>query len=386
MKPRILIDATPVTDRVDGLSVYILNLIGHLPVGCFAEFDFTVLLNEGVHPPELSRLEATQSFTIMRARVAPIGPRQSWDLWRFLGRHRGSFDLVHIASSNYPFGMKGGVCTIHDVTFRQWFDGKPGRLAYAFLAQRYMAEVVRNCLRRADAIIAVSQATKTELREQFDATEEQLRKVHVVHEGWEHLVEYERDVARPVGAAQRDYLFFLGSYRVHKNLPLLIEGFRRAASRIPPAKKLVISGSSDKLSAESRRAVDALNEAGSRVVFTGYLSNADVARYYQGADAFIFPSLSEGFGIPVLEAFHFGAPILCSDRTALPEVAGDAALYFDPEDADSIADAIVRFYADPALGDAMRARGKARLEQFSWAKAANETVDVYRRVLKARLG
>ena len=120
------------------------------------------------------------------------------------------------------------------------------------------------------------------------------------------------------------------------------------------------------------------------MVFTGYVSNACVSRLYREADAFIFPSLSEGFGLPVLEAFHYGTPLLCSNATSLPEVAGDAALYFDPHDAGAIADAIVRFYADPKLGPRLAEAGRRRLREFSWAKAARETVDLSRRCLSGR--
>ena len=381
---RVLIDATPVTSSVDGLSVYIVNLIKNLPAASFADFDFTVLLNPGIEWPDLAAAMRDRGIREMRERIAPIGPRRDWDMLRFLRRHREQFDLIHITSNNYPLALRGGVCTIHDVTFKRWFDSKSRVPGWKLAARFYLDRVVRKALKRAQAVIAVSESTRSELASIFAPTPEDLAKIEVIHEGWEHLVEYEDGECEPFDFEGAGYLFFLGSYRVHKNLGHLLKAFRMALGRIPEDKILVISGSSGKLSAANRGLLDSINRERQRVVFTGYVSNACVSRLYREADAFIFPSLSEGFGLPVLEAFHYGTPLLCSNATSLPEVAGDAALYFDPHDAGAIADAIVRFYADPKLGPRLAEAGRHRLREFSWAKAARETVDLYRRCLSGR--
>ena len=125
-----------------------------------------------------------------------------------------------------------------------------------------------------------------------------------------------------------------------------------------------------------------INCNGERIVFTGYLSNACVEQYFRHCDAFILPSLSEGFGIPVLEAFYFGKPILCSNTTSLPEVAGDAAQYFDPLIPESIAAAMINFYRRPEIAEEFVKKGSERLQLFSWNKAAKETVLLYKKVLK----
>lgn len=378
----VLIDATPVTGSVDGLSVYIVNLIKNLPPASFAEFDFTVLLNPGVEWPDLAAAMRAGKIREMRERIAPIGPRRDWDMFRFLRRHGGSFDLVHITSNNYPFALRNGVCTIHDVTFKTWFDRKRGIPGSAWAARLYLTQVIRNALRNARAIIAVSDSTRREIGRLFGASEADMRKIHVIHEGWEHLDGYDEEGCEAFGFEEAGYLFFLGSYRVHKNLTRLLEGFRVALPHIPSGKRLVISGSSGKLSEHHRALLAEINAAGERVVFTGYVSNGCVRRLYARADAFVLPSLSEGFGLPVLEAFYLGAPLLSSSATSLPEVAGEAALYFDPHDPSDMAEAIVRFYSDPALGPRLAEAGKRRLGEFSWAKAAAETVEIYRRCLR----
>ena len=378
-RKRILIDASPVTGSVDGLSVYIVNLIRNLPADALAEFDFTILLNPGIDWPELGEAIRTGGMEEMRVRIAPIGPRRDWDMFRFLRRNRDQFDLIHITSHNYPIALRGGIVTIHDVTFKTWFDSKSRIPGWRFAARSYLDRIVRHGLKRAQAVIAVSDSTRRELIQRFAPADP--GKIEVIHEGWEHLADYDAEACEPFDIDAGGYLFFLGSYRVHKNLSRLLEAFRIAMDRIPEDRILVISGSSGRLSAANREVMAAINAKRTRVVFTGYVSNACVARLYREADAFIFPSLSEGFGLPVLEAFHSGAPLLASSATSLPEVAGDAALYFDPNDALDIADAIVRFYADPALGPRLSTLGKDRLESFSWKKAAEETVALYRRCL-----
>lgn len=377
-KKRVLIDASPVTGSVDGLSVYIVNLIKNLPERSFEEFDYTILLNPGVDWPDLSSAMRARGMSEIRASIAPIGPRRDWDMVRFLRRHRGLFDLVHITSNNYPLALEGGICTIHDVTFKKWFDRKSRIPGWTRAARFYMSMVIRRALRRAQAVIAVSDSTRRELGSLFVPFPEDFAKIRVVHEGWEHLEEYAEEDCDALPFAGSGYLFFLGSYRVHKNLTLLLEAFRLALDRVPEGRTLVISGSSDRLSAANQELVNELNARGQRVVFTGYVSNACVRRLYREADAFIFPSLSEGFGLPVLEAFHLETPLLCSRTTSLPEVAGDAALYFDPYDPKDIADTIVRFYADPGIGKRLVEAGRRRLDLFSWRKAAAETVAIYR--------
>ena len=377
-RKRVLIDASTITMSEDGLAVYIVSLIRHLADLPNVDLEFTVLLNPGVHRPDLDQAISAGGMQDLRARIAPIGPKRDWDMFRFLRKHRGRFDLIHVTSNNYPFALKGGVATIHDVTFKHWFHRQAGVPGSAWLARLYLDRVTRHCLKHADAIIAVSESTRRELGLHFDATTAECAKIKVIHEGWEHLVNPD-ERAQPVLAPRSNgYLFSLGSHRVHKNLAGLLEGFRLALPRIPAGKRLVIGGTSGQKASAYRLLVDEINSKSERVGFTGYLPTAEVRNHYRHADAFIFPSLSEGFGLPVLEAFYYGTPLLCSRDTALPEVAGDAAFYFDPADPSSIANAIVRFYADPADAGRLRALGTERLGKFSWRHAAEQTLAVYR--------
>lgn len=381
MKKRVLIDASTVTSIPDGLSIYIINLLKHLPDPAWDEFDFSVLVDPDVDRPDFWSVVDRRPFGRIEAKIASIGPRRDWHMRRFLKRHRGRFDLFHSTSNSFPLAMRGGVATVHDITFRRWFHNPGGIPGARHLAVAYLNRVIQHATRHACRVITVSESTKSEIVHAYHPTTQERARIRPIHLGWEHLLDYPATSANPVPLPDRGYLFFLGSNRVHKNLALLLDAFERALPHLPDGKMLLITGGSDKAAPGVREQVARLNAQGERVRFTGLVSDADIRRLYEHADAFVFPSLAEGFGIPVLEAFYFGTPLLAARTTSLPEVAGDAALYFDPEDADDLAGVLARFYSDATLGAGLVAKGRERLKQFSWTKTAAQTLDVYRKCL-----
>ncbi len=376
-RPRILIDASSVTATPDGLSTYIVQMIRHLPEAA-PDLDFTVLLTPGVSRPDLDAALRQSGAKVWHERLAPIGPRRDWRFLRLLPRIRADFDLCHITAMTYPFALKGGVCTVHDLTYRIWFHGN---WLYRAASRVYLDAVLRNCMKRAGAIVAVSDQTRLDLADLVGRDLAAVPQVRVVHEGWEHMAERPEGDPVPANVPQSNYLFYLGTNRAHKNLTNLLLAFELALAQLPPKKCLVITGSSARLNQEQAVIVTRINRDAERIVFTGFVSDRAVAELFERADAFVFPSFKEGFGLPILEAFHHGTPLLASTAPAIPEVAGDAALFFDPHSAASIAETITKFYAEPELSEQLIARGKARLLEFSWAKAAAQTAEIYREVL-----
>lgn len=378
MRKRVLIDTSAITSVPDGLSIYIINLLKHLPEASWDELDFKVLIDPDVERADFLSVLQSRPFGRIEARLASIGPKRDWQMRQFLRSKGGEFDLFHSTSNNFPLAMRGGVATIHDITFRRWFHNPGGVPGTRQLAVSYLNRVIDHSIRHAAKVITVSESTRREIIDAYGTSAGETKRIRPIHLGWEHLLDYPEPAAGDVGLPPHGYLFFLGSNRVHKNLSGLLDAFEIALSRIPAGKMLLISGGSERISPSLQDQVNRLNSAGTRVRFTGLISNAEVRRHYERADAFIFPSLAEGFGIPVLESFHFGTPLLASRTTSIPEVAGDAALYFDPFEIGSIAETIVRFYADPTLAPALVERGRARLSRFSWVDTASQTVDVYR--------
>jgi glycosyltransferase involved in cell wall biosynthesis len=176
------------------------------------------------------------------------------------------------------------------------------------------------------------------------------------------------------------YILYVGSIEPRKNLLRLLEAYRQL--RLWSTKwRLVIIGARNYW--KSSPVMDHVAEFGLEqcVRFTGYVPDEDLPALYNGADLFVFPSLYEGFGLPVLEAMACGTPVVTSNSSSLPEVAGDAALLVDPYDVEAIAAAMVRVLADPDLAEALRQKGLRRAGEFTWERTARETIAVYEQVL-----
>ncbi len=378
MKKKILIDATTVVEKKDGLSQYIISLLYHLPYTAFDIFDFQVLINKGIRRKELWDVLNSGRFEVIEASIAPIGPKRDRDMFLFFKRQKNTFDLFHSTSNQYPLCLKNGIATVHDITFRKYLDAK----WWTFnIASRYLNLVIKRSLKNAAAVIAVSNYTKQELVNNYSLSVSGSDKIKVIYEGWEHLVNNGEETVTETLPQFSNYLFYVGTTRLHKNMKNLLRAFNIAGKKLPANIKLVVSGNETYLDDEDKKVIAAINKTGERVIFTGFVSKKNLEHLFKHADAFIFPSLSEGFGIPVLESFYFKKPLLCSNTTSLPEIAGDAALYFNPEKPEDIAAVILQFFSNPNLAKELIAKGEERLKLFSWEKTALETVQLYKKIL-----
>lgn len=241
----------------------------------------------------------------------------------------------------------------------------------------------------ATRLIAISAATRDDLVRFTGVARE---KIAVVHHGLAARFRPVEDPAQLAAAQARygirsPYLLYVGSIQPRKNLLRLIDAFAAAVQPVdasrPPALRdlhLVLAGKRGWLSeAIERRAAE--RGVADRVRFVGYLPDADVPALLSGALTFAFPSLYEGFGMPVLEAMACGTPVLTATTSALPEVAGDAALLVDPSDQAAIAEALAQLAISATLRADLRARGLERAAQFTWARCAAETLAVLRQSL-----
>ena len=139
-------DVSAVGEKVDGLSIYIINLIRFLPPESFDEFDFCVLVNKDLVRPDFRSILDNGRFRILEEKIASIGPRRDWNMFWFLKRHKKTFDVIHVLSNWYPIALKGGVGTIHDITFKKYFDNP--RFTFNF-AQIYLDFVIRRAMKNA---------------------------------------------------------------------------------------------------------------------------------------------------------------------------------------------------------------------------------------------
>jgi glycosyltransferase involved in cell wall biosynthesis len=178
------------------------------------------------------------------------------------------------------------------------------------------------------------------------------------------------------------YFLTLSSFDPRKNFEHVIRSFADAVRNGHlPASNLLIVGSNPERNPQVNRAIAELPSLASRIITPGFIPDADLAAIYSGALAFLFPSLSEGFGIPVLEAMQCGVPVVCSDAPALPEVAGDAAILLDPRDLPAWSEALVRLNTDGALRTDLAARSLRRAAEFSWDRFTRAVLDGYRESL-----
>ena len=230
--------------------------------------------------------------------------------------------------------------------------------------------------RRADHIIAVSGATRRDLLAMYHLPPE---KVSVIHEAasprFRPQTELSHERVRGMYGLPEEYLLYVGTIEPRKNLERLLEAWTplRQAGECPP---LVIVGKRGWLSDSFYAALEA-SAVREDIILTGYVQDADLPAIYSAATAFVWPSLYEGFGLPPLEAMACGTPVVCADVSSMPEVVGDAALLFDPQDVGAMRDMIRRLVVDRALREELRQRGFVQAAKFSWSRAARETLAVY---------
>lgn len=297
----------------------------------------------------------------------------------WLARRRG-LPLIHDPTGTMPLLLTGArkVVTIHDVI--PYIYPETSSLLDRLIYRRWLPLAVR----RADAVITVSERSRADILRFLPVRPE--RVVVIPEAAGERFRPLEPAAVRP--ALERygvpsPYMLYVGSIEARKNLARLLEAYAALRARAP-APPLVIVGVRRWKYGPVDAALQRLGLAG-HVHFTGFVADADLPALYAGAALFVFPSLYEGFGLPVLEALSCGAPVVTANSSSLPEVAGDAALLVDPLDQGQIAAAMERILTEPDLAAELRARGLARARLFSWGRAARETAALYRRVLEGGL-
>jgi glycosyltransferase involved in cell wall biosynthesis len=288
---------------------------------------------------------------------------------------RAGVDLLHsLGTTSPPFAGRPSVVTILDLIYEAYPDTfpTPARLG--------LKALVGPAARRATRVITISEAVKRDVVERLRVPAERVDPV-LLGRGM-------RAAPDPTPAAELRERFGLGDGRlalcvsaalVHKNIPRLLAAFARLGPGCEDVR-LVIAGHQgrelERLTAEIAR----LGLA-QRVVLTGWIEDADLEGLYAAADVCVYPSLYEGFGMPVLEAMVRGVPLACSNATSLPEVAGDAAVLFDPTDPEAIATAVRTLLDDPDQAARLRTLGREQAAIFTWERCAEGVLAVYERAL-----
>jgi glycosyltransferase involved in cell wall biosynthesis len=292
---------------------------------------------------------------------------------------RDGIGVLHSLGNTAPrWGDHARVVSILDLIYHhhpETFPG-PARLGLELL--------VPMGAKHADRVIAISQATKDDLVATYGVDAD---TVDVVHLG---LGQTQRaagtspdELRRQLELGDRPVVLCVASALAHKNIPRLFEAFAGQFADAPDAPVLVVVGHAGLEQDNLRAQADSLGIT-ERVRFTGWIEQDDLEGLYAAAELFVYPTLREGFGLPVLEAMERGVPVACSNTTSLPEVAGDAAELFDPTDTDAIGSAIARILGSSELRDSLIARGHEQAALFTWQRSGAETIESYRAAMRAR--
>jgi glycosyltransferase involved in cell wall biosynthesis len=287
--------------------------------------------------------------------------RLSWEMVR---RPPG---VLFVPSHVVPLWHPRTVVTIHDLGYLHEPDSHP-------TAQRRMLEwTTRWSCRAATKIIAISNSTKHDLVTRYGVSND---KIRVIHHGIEPS--FRKATPPEIARVRRhyelpdNYVLFVGTVQPRKNIARIAAAMTRLeASGLP--HKLVVAGKVGWFGEEVEQAIAALDRP-DLVLRLGYVAPGDLAALYSGADSFCFPSMHEGFGLPILEAMACEVPVIVSDRGSLPEIARDAAVVVDPSSVDQIAEALVRVLTSSAERARLVEAGTRRVRNFSWTASASETL------------
>ncbi|MEM3434498.1 MAG: glycosyltransferase family 1 protein [Candidatus Methanomethyliaceae archaeon] len=361
-----------------GVGVYTRNLIKHLQlIEC--DFNFTVVYPGQVRSAVIPVYKGSTEVKYIADK------RVLYPIWNLIPIPRlemfiGDFDLIHILSGTVRIPTRWPrVITVTDLASEFKAYGYPWRRRW--FKQRLLVEAKH----RGDFFITISEASRNDLvrflgipRERIDVT-----LLGVDTECFYPLSDQEvlQSVRKRYGLPDRFYLF-VGVLSPRKNVTLLLKAYDCLNKRLKGAPGLVIVGpplgwKENRIYKEWRAM-----EYRDKVKFVGFVNQADLHTIYSAATALVYPSLYEGFGLPVLEAMACGTPVICSSASALPEVAGNAALYVSGHSVNEMAEAMERIVVDTHLRDTLRMAGFQRIGGFSWTRCAQATAEVYKRLLE----
>jgi glycosyltransferase involved in cell wall biosynthesis len=266
------------------------------------------------------------------------------------------------------------VVTIHDLTALLFPE------CHTANTREMQAQVYRFAQEKADAVIAVSESTKRDILAHLEIPAE---RVHVVHNGIDpafHHIDERESLAQklaPLGLKPANYILYVGTIEPRKNLVRLVEAYQQSRNMLPsPAPKLALAGAKGWQFQDVFKRVETLGLE-KDVVFLGRVPTDTLPALYNGAVAFVYPSLYEGFGLPPLEAMACGTPVITSNSSSLPEVIGDAGMLVDPTDTQALTAALASLLNDTERRADLSTRGLARARLFSWERTAREMLKVY---------
>lgn len=369
MKLRILVDCTFLNGIQDGLTVYTLNNLKALIKLYPEEFDIKIVVNKNSISKSQLEFLLTLNITVLYSKIKSIGFLREFQFF-FLSK-KYSYDVMWSPSNFCPLFIRNAIYTIHDLTYLK--IPNYGQKFY-FIKKFYFRIVVFLGILNAKKIICISKFTLNELKTEFKwAHERCLSKFVVVYEA----VHLDYPVIREGSNFNKKNLLYVGSSRKHKNLLNLLLAFERVVEL--SSLNLILAGNMQFLTSVDHLIIKRINMKIPRVNLVGYVSDGELVSLYGDSKALIFPSFYEGFGLPILEAFGYKIPVLCSNLEPFVEITNGEALFFDPHSVDAIATKILELESMSVLEyDALILKCTKRLSCFSWDFSAAELGRIFK--------
>ncbi|MEK7084331.1 MAG: glycosyltransferase family 1 protein [Patescibacteria group bacterium] len=366
------IDARMLGSENGGIGRYVEQLIAHL--GAVEQTNRYVIFLKKSH---WDAVRETDRVKKVLADISWYSWQEQWKFSRIIAKER--IDLMHFPHWNVPLlYRKPFVVTVHDLIMFHYPRAEAtthGPVAY-WVKDRVHRMVVKYAVRRAKKIITTSEFTKRDIHETLGVP---LEKMAVTYQAPFQIPNSKFQIPNSVSVLEthgirKPYVLYVGTAYPHKNIRGLLNAWKIFKEKYQTDHQLVLAGRESFFYDQLRPIVS----KDSSVVFTGFVPDETLEAIYRQAELFVFPSLYEGFGLPPLEAMARGVPVVSSNRSCLPEVLGEAAVYADPENYEQMADAIYAGLTNENLRFTMRQNAKQELLRYSWDRLAVETLNVYR--------
>jgi glycosyltransferase involved in cell wall biosynthesis len=373
------IDGRYINDHFPGIARYAFNLVDTL-ARVAPQQTFTLLYNPALADTRfgVAKLGRHGNVGLVETEVPTFSLAEQWKLPRLI--RALSLDFIHSPYYIKPYWLPcASVVTVHDVIpliYSQYLPSRRTKIVYRL--------AITLAVHSADAVITDSHSAARDLRRHCKVPAARLTVIPIAAapafkpQPRQAIEELRRRYNLP-----ERYALFLASNKPHKNLPRLVEAWNLLhRRRLAGGAKLVIAGHWDSRYPQAKQRAFELGLA-EEILFLGPVAEEQLPALYSGATLFVFPSLYEGFGLPVLEAMACGTAVVCSNTSSLPEIAGDAALQVNPLDVKMLAETVARLLHDDGLRGNLAARGLAQAGRFSWEAAAQATLTLYRQVVSS---
>ena len=380
---KVILSIDPVRFPLTGIGRYTYELAKQLPDITHVEELKFLSGTRFSELPEPDQAQATSGVAANTLRQLILKNSLTRELYSVLSpllkkrALRGHADYVFHGPNFYLPPFEGpSVCTFHDLSVFTWAHCHPPERI------RYMTKEIAKTLKRADMLITDTETTRQEVAAYFAWPLDKIRAVHLAcsDDFRPRSIEALNPVLIKHGLSYQGYSLYVGTIEPRKNLDVLLDAYKQLPMAIRQQWPLILTGYQGWRNAQLHARIEtAMTEGWAR--YLGFVEADELPLLYAGARVFVFPSLYEGFGLPILEAMASGIPVVCSNASTLPEVAGDAAGMCDPHDVDALTDLMNNALQDDTWRNQAIAKGLKQAEKFSWQRCAKETVAVYKEAL-----